>query len=89
MQNCQMIYQLANGKVIRMSVEDFLDLTDEDLKQLNLSNYGENPPSLKEKSELNSEREYIGDEDDDFEDFEFDDLAPEDFPELSDSDDLT
>jgi len=89
MQNCQMIYQLANGKVIRMSVEDFLDLTDEDLKQLNLSNYGENPPSLKEKSELNSEREYIGDEDDDFKDFELDDLAPEDFPELSDSDDLT
>jgi len=89
MQNCQMIYQLANGKVIRMSVEDFLDLTDEDLKQLNLSNYGENPPSLKEKSELDSEREYIGDEDNDFEDFEIDDLAPEDFPEVNDSDDLT
>jgi hypothetical protein len=84
-----MIYQLANGKVIRMSVEDFLDLTDEDLKQLNLSNYGENPPSLKEKSELDSEREYIGDEDNDFEDFEIDDLAPEDFPEVNDSDDLT
>ena len=85
-----MIYQLANGKVIHMSVEDYLDLTDEDLKQLNHSNYGDNPPSPWAENSTPAEVPYLGDEDEDFnEHFGINDLAPEDFPELNDSDDLT
>jgi hypothetical protein len=36
-----MQYQLPNGKVIHLSVEEFLDLTDEDIQYLMSIDYGE------------------------------------------------
>jgi hypothetical protein len=36
-----MLYQLRNGKVIEMSVEQYLDCTDEDLQYLMCLNAGE------------------------------------------------
>ena len=36
-----MLYQLPNGKVIEISLNDFLDLTDEDIQYLISINYGE------------------------------------------------
>jgi len=38
-----MLYQLPNGKVIYMSVEEFLSLSDQDLHELAHSGYGEEP----------------------------------------------
>lgn len=37
------LYQLPNGKVVYLSIEDFLDLTDEDIQMLMASNHGEQP----------------------------------------------
>ena len=36
-----MIYQLPNGKVIHLSIEEFLDLTDQDIQYLMSIDYGE------------------------------------------------
>lgn len=36
-----MLYQLPNGKVIEISVEQYLDMTDEDLEYLIAYNHGE------------------------------------------------
>lgn len=36
-----MLYSLPNGKVIEMSVEQYLDITDEDFEYLISINYGE------------------------------------------------
>ena len=36
-----MLYQLPNGKVVNLSIEDFLDLTDEDIQYLMSLDYGE------------------------------------------------
>lgn len=36
-----MIYQLANGKVIHLSIEEYLQLTDDDMKLLISANAGE------------------------------------------------
>ena len=36
-----MLYSLPNGKVIELSVEQYLDLTNEDLEYLMAINYGE------------------------------------------------
>ena len=35
-----MIYQLPNGKVINISIESYLRMTDEDLRYLSESNFG-------------------------------------------------
>jgi len=36
-----MLYQLPNGKVVNISVEDYLNLTDEDIQELMALNFGE------------------------------------------------
>lgn len=36
-----MLYQLPNGKVIHISIEEYLDLTDEDIQYLMSLDYGE------------------------------------------------
>jgi len=36
-----MMYQLPNGKVVYLSIEEFLDLTDEDIQYLMSIDYGE------------------------------------------------
>lgn len=53
-----MIYQLPNGKVIQISVEQYLDLTDEDIQYLcNPShNHGNYPTSLWFNSSLSKKK---------------------------------
>jgi len=36
-----MLYQLPNGKVVHLSIEEYLDLTDEDVQYLMAFDYGE------------------------------------------------
>jgi hypothetical protein len=36
-----MLYQLPNGKVVHLSIEEYLDLTDEDVQYLMALDYGE------------------------------------------------
>lgn len=36
-----MLYQLPNGKVIRLSIDEFLDLTDQDIQYLMAFDYGD------------------------------------------------
>ncbi len=41
-----MIYQLPNGKIVNLSIEEYLDLTDEDIQYLmseNAGNYANSP----------------------------------------------
>jgi hypothetical protein len=45
-----MLYQLPNGKVVNISVEDYLSLTDEDIQTLIALNYGEYATSYWYKS---------------------------------------
>ena len=40
-----MIYQLPNGKIIHLSVEEFLDLSDHDIQYLMSVNAGDHAPS--------------------------------------------
>jgi len=37
-----MLYQLPDGRVIELSTEQYFDLTDEELRSLISTNYGEN-----------------------------------------------
>lgn len=40
-----MIYQLPNGKIVHISIEQYLDMTDQDIQDLMAGNYGEYPES--------------------------------------------
>ena len=90
-----MIYQLANGKVIHLSVEEFLDLTDDEVIELNRSNGGEIEPSPWAGSSILPSKkdiplEYIDNEDDDSDKHvDVNSLESDEYPELSDFDDLT
>jgi len=48
-----MLYQLPNGKVINISVEQYLDLTDQDIQDLIAGNYGDYPTSHWQDSAIN------------------------------------
>lgn len=39
-----MIYQLPNGKIIEITIEQYLDMTDADIDYLVSTGYGENTP---------------------------------------------
>lgn len=40
-----MIYQLPNGKIVHLSIEQYLDMTDQDIQDLMAGNHGEYPES--------------------------------------------
>ena len=40
-----MLYQLPNGKVIYITIEQYLELTDEDINHMMSGNYGEHAPN--------------------------------------------
>jgi hypothetical protein len=79
-----MIYQLPNGKCIEMSIEQFLKMTDEELKNLVAYNHGEefNDPFMHSVLRYGPAREEIEEElEDDFSEEIVEDLldvAPED-----------
>lgn len=51
-----MIYQLPNGKIIHLSVEDYLDLTDQDIQALMSVNAGDHPRSVWHGSVIKSRK---------------------------------
>lgn len=58
-----MIYQLPNGKVIEISVEAFLDMSDDELNNLIAYNYGEEVQNPFFGSALDGKNMIIEDED--------------------------
>jgi hypothetical protein len=76
-----MQYQLPNGKVVHLSIEEYLDLTDEDVQYLMSIDYGEHirDPFTGSAVEKNTKEKYY--------DFEFLSLDEEDINDVV-SDDL-
>jgi hypothetical protein len=79
-----MIYQLPNGKCIEMSIEQYLKMTDQDLKNLEAYNQGEefNDPFIYSVLRHGPAKEVVEDDfEEDFTEEEVEDLldiAPED-----------
>jgi hypothetical protein len=69
-----MLYQLPNGKVVHLSIEEYLDLTDEDIQYLMSLDFGEHiqNPFTGSAVEQNIKEKYY--------DFEF---LPEDDEEIN------
>lgn len=51
-----MLYQLPNGKVISISVEQYLDMTDQDIQDLMAGNCGDYPESQWQDSAIGKGR---------------------------------
>jgi len=85
-----MLYQLPNGKVVHISTEEFLDLTDEDIQYLMSLDYGEhilNPFSnsavLDNTKEKYYDFDYLSDTDDEINNVISDDEPFDDIIDLS------
>jgi hypothetical protein len=61
-----MLYQLPNGRVVYLSTEQYLDLTDEDIQALVATGSGEQPTNPFFGSVINSPRATSSKDDDDF-----------------------
>jgi len=77
-----MLYQLPNGKVIHLTIEEFLDLTDQDIQYLMSIDFGEHirDPFTGSAVEKNTREKYI---DTDFlplEDYDLNDMPSDDLP---------
>jgi hypothetical protein len=90
-----MQYQLPNGKVIHLSVEEFLDLTDEDIQYLMSIDYGEHirDPFAGSAVENNTRDKYydfdfLSQDDEDLNDVISDDTPFDDIIDLSDNLDM-
>jgi hypothetical protein len=80
-----MLYQLQNGKVIYLSIEEFLDLTDEDIQHLMALNAGDyiTDPFSGSAIKKNTNAKYYDfdtDEEEDIEDSISDESFDIDFP---------
>lgn len=84
-----LIYQLPTGKIIYLSIEEYLDLTDQDIQYLISINAGHYSPvrnpfmgsAIEQQSETNKEN----DSEEETEDEEEEEETPaEDFPEIPD-----
>lgn len=90
-----MLYQLPNGKVVHLSIEEYLDLTDEDIQYLMSIDYGEhiiNPfkgsavdQNIKEKY---YDFEFLSQEYEELNDIISDDIPFDDIIDLSDNLDI-
>lgn len=77
-----MYYQLANGKVVHLSIEEYLELTDLDIQFLMSIDYGEyiiNPFSGS-AVEKNNRKKYIDTDLLSQEDYDLDDIPSDDLP---------
>jgi hypothetical protein len=77
-----MLYQLQNGKVVHLSIDEYLDLTDLDIQFLMSIDYGEHviDPFTGSAVEKNTREKYI---DTDFlplEDYDINDIPSDDSP---------
>jgi hypothetical protein len=86
-----MLYQLPNGKVVHLSIEEFLDLTDEDVQYLMSLDYGEyvkNPFTGSAVDNNTKEKyydfEFLAVDDEDINDIISDDTPFDDIIDLSD-----
>jgi hypothetical protein len=77
-----MLYQLPNGKVIHLSVEEYLALTDLDIQFLMSIDYGDHiiDPFLGSAVEQNSKSKYIDTDFLSLEDYDLDDIPSDDLP---------
>ena len=85
-----MLYQLPNGKVVHLSMEDYLNLTEKDVQYLlsiNAGDYISNPWSesaiSRSRRAPDEDEEYEEDEDDGTDYYEFDeDFFPPEFDDI-------
>lgn len=77
-----MLYQLPNGKVVHLSIEEFLNLTDEDIQYLMSIDFGEHiiDPFLGSAIEKNKREKFIDTEFLPMEDYDLNDIASDDLP---------
>jgi hypothetical protein len=85
-----MLYQLPNGKVIHLTVEEYLDLTDEDIQYLMSIDYGEHirDPFTGSAVDRNTREKYydfefLPQDEEDFNDIPSDDQPFDDIIDLS------
>ena len=90
-----MQYQLPNGKVVHLSIEEYLDLTDEDIQYLMSIDYGEHirDPFTGSAVENNTRDKYydfdfLSQDDEDLNDIISDDQPFDDIIDLSDNLDM-
>jgi len=90
-----MQYQLPNGKVVYLSIDEYLDLTDEDIQYLMSIDYGEHirDPFVGSAVENNTRErsidlDFLPLEDYDMDDIMSDDLPFDDIIDLSDTLDM-
>ena len=90
-----MLYQLPNGKVIHLSIEEYLDLTDEDVQYLMSIDYGEyiRDPFMGSAVENNTKEMYydfdfLSQDDEDLNDIISDDEPFDDIIDLTDNLDI-
>ena len=77
-----MLYSLPNGKVIHLSIEEYLELTDLDIQFLMSIDYGEHiiDPFLGSAVQKNTREKCIDIEFLPMEDYDLNDIASEDSP---------
>lgn len=90
-----MQYQLPNGKVIHLTTEEFLDLTDEDIQYLMSIDYGEHIRDPFTGSAIDNNRkekyydfEFIPTDDEEVNDIISDDIPFDDIIDLSENLDM-
>lgn len=85
------VYQLPSGKIVYLSVEQFLRLTDDDIKQYEDSNIGSSGNNPFRKLPSSFKDSLYDDEDDDIEDtsIDFTDLDDDDPDESFDINNFT
>ena len=85
------VYQLPSGKIVYLSVEQFLRLTDDDIKQYEDSNIGSSGNNPFRKLPSSFKDSFYDDEDDDIEDtsIDFTDLDDDDPDESFDINNFT
>lgn len=90
-----MLYQLPNGKVVHLSIEEYLDLTDEDIQYLMSIDYGEHirDPFIGSAVEKNTTEkyydfDYLPIDDENLDNIVSDDLPFDDIIDLSDNLDM-
>ena len=77
-----MLYQLPSGKVVQLSIEEYLALTDLDIQFLVSIDYGEHiiDPFIGSAVEKNSKSKFIDTEFLPMEDYDLNDIPSDDIP---------
>ena len=92
-----MIYQLPNGKVINITVEQYLDLTDEDIQYMMSINFGDHatspwygsaikkaPKRAEDSEEIDKSIDYVDEDEDKSHGFGVEEELLDEFPDIPD-----